>query len=46
MTRPSVLSMSCSVELSHISVSTGVDRSIKELTETVARFVGFDREIV
>ena len=32
--------------LSHISVSTGVDCSIKALTETVARIVGFDREIV
>lgn len=27
-------------------MSTGVDCSIKELTETVARFVGFDRKIV
>ena len=32
--------------LSHINVGTGVDCSIKELTETIAKVVGFDGEIV
>jgi GDP-L-fucose synthase len=32
--------------LSHINVGTGVDCTIKELTETVAKVVGFEGEIV
>jgi GDP-L-fucose synthase len=32
--------------LSHINVGTGVDCTIKELTETVANAVGFEGEIV
>lgn len=32
--------------LSHINVGTGVDCTIKELTETVAKVVGFNGEIV
>ncbi|MYL24805.1 NAD-dependent epimerase/dehydratase family protein [Halomonas alkaliantarctica] len=32
--------------LSHINVGTGVDCTIKSLTETVAKVVGFDGEIV
>ncbi|RUO19615.1 GDP-fucose synthetase [Aliidiomarina iranensis] len=32
--------------LSHINVGTGVDCTIKELTETIARVVGFEGEIV
>lgn len=32
--------------LSHINVGTGVDCTIRELVETVARVVGFDGEIV
>ncbi|QBF81862.1 GDP-L-fucose synthase [Shewanella maritima] len=32
--------------LSHINVGTGVDCTIRELTETVARVVGFEGEIV
>ena len=32
--------------LSHINVGTGVDCTIKELTETVARVVGFEGKIV
>ncbi|MGM0694996.1 MAG: GDP-L-fucose synthase [Pseudomonadota bacterium] len=32
--------------LSHINVGTGTDCTIKELTETVARVVGFEGEIV
>lgn len=32
--------------LSHINVGTGVDSTIKELTETVAKVVGFEGEIV
>jgi len=31
--------------LSHINVGTGVDCTIRELVETVARVVGFDGEI-
>ena len=32
--------------LSHINIGTGVDRSIKELTETIAKVVGYTGEIV
>jgi GDP-L-fucose synthase len=32
--------------LSHINVGTGVDCTIRELVETVARVVGFEGEIV
>ncbi len=32
--------------LSHINVGTGIDCTIKELTETVARVIGFEGEIV
>jgi len=32
--------------LSHINVGTGVDCTIKELTETVAKVVGFEGEII
>ena len=32
--------------LSHINVGTGVDCTIKELTETVAKVVGFEGEIL
>ena len=32
--------------LSHINVGTGIDCSIKELTETVANIVGYNGKIV
>jgi GDP-L-fucose synthase len=32
--------------LSHINVGTGVDCTIKELVETVAKVVGFEGEVI